>query len=476
MEDYTITYENLVLSTFETEHILSLDIQKVSNQHAMLRITAMIAEEWAEEYIYMTGSMTPFTLGYHGEKETIEILFRGVVTNIQVIRDGGVYYMELYVQGNTCAMDIIKRSRSFQDVGMTVYQLVNEIMEQYPGGTFKLEIPDEPIGKLVVQYRETDWEFLKRFVSKYGAVVLPDVRSEVLAYFVGVPEQGEVYQADPFRYTMSKSMDQYLNIKEHTWKDVYEIDFIVFRMEDSRIFQVGDHVDLGGKVLVVEKSRHVLSDGILKNTYDLKRNNGFICLESCNKEIIGASISGNVADVARDKVMVALEIDGGGKAAYWFPYSTMSASPDGSGWYCMPEKGDQVRVYFPTNEESEAYAVSSVSSYQPSPGDKEDPMGNPNVKYLQTTNDQVIKFQEDGIIINSGSGQATIFLGNSGEVSLYGNTNVNVTAQETLSIVSQNRLLLGAQESVTMKKGEEASITLDSSGNINITGNKIYSN
>ncbi len=142
----------------------------------------------------------------------------------------------------------------------------------------------------------------------------------------------------------------------------------------------------------------------------------------------------------------------------------------------MPEKGDQVRVYFPTNKESDAYAVSAVSGYEPKPGDTKDLMGNPNVKYLRTKADQLLQFAEEGIYINSGSGQATIFLGNSGELMVYGNTNVNVTAQNTLSLISKGQLLVGAAESVCLKKGEGTSITLDKDGNIRMEGSKIYSN
>lgn len=475
MDDYTISYENLVMSTYETKHILSLDIKKYTNMHAGLHIVAILSEESAEEYIYTTGAMTPITLGYCSEESHVKIIFRGIVINIQITREGDVYYMELYAGGNTCAMDVVKTSRSFQNLGMTTHQLIGEVMKGYSGSSFKLAIPDEPIGKLVVQYNETDWAFIKRFVSRYGAVIIPDLKADGIAYYVGVPEPADVYNADAFHYTMSKSLDQYLNIKENRWSDISEIDFIVFKITNSRIFQIGDCIELDGKLLCVESAQHILGDGILKNTYSLKRKNGFRCLESYNTEIIGASITGKVSDVARDKVMVDLDIDETGEAAYWFPYSTMSASPDGSGWYCMPEKGDQVRVYFPTGEPSEAYAVSSVSSYQPSQGDSQDPMGNPNVKYLQTTNDQVIKFAEDGIIINSGSGQATIFLGNTGEVSIYGNKDVNVTAQETLSLVAKNQLFLGAKNTVSMKN-EKANITLTESGNITIKGTKIYSN
>ena len=98
------------------------------------------------------------------------------------------------------------------------------------------------------------------------------------------------------------------------------------------------------------------------------------------------------------------------------------------------------------------------------------------MKYLRTKADQLLQFAEEGIIINSGSGQATIFLGNSGELMVYGSTNVNVTAQNTLSLISKGQLLVGAENSVCLKKGEGTSITLDKDGNIRMEGSKIYSN
>jgi len=41
----------------------------------------------------------------------------------------------------------------------------------------------------------------------------------------------------------------------------------------------------------------------------------------------------------------------------------MYASEDGSGWYCMPEMGDDVRIELPNTNEGDAFAVSSVSKY-----------------------------------------------------------------------------------------------------------------
>lgn len=386
-----------------------------------------------------------------------------------------VFYRTLE-KGKTWAMDIIKRSRSFQDISMTVHQLIREVMSGYADSDCIIQIPDEPIGKLVIQYQETDWEFLMRFVSMYGAVLIPDMVSEKLSLFVGIPKDGAPVSVKPYQYHLVKRVDEYLYVKKNIWPDALEVDFVVFQFWDYQIFRVGNEIDLNGIHLTVQSVRRVLSDGILKNQYDLRQKNGLRGMKQHNEAVVGASITGIVMDVSRDKVKVQLEIDEPGKALYWFPYSTMSASPDGSGWYCMPEKGDQVRVYFPTNQESDAYAVSAVSGYEPKPGDTKDLMGNPNVKYLRTKADQLLQFAEEGIYINSGSGQATIFLGNSGELMVYGSTNVNVTAQNTLSLISKGQLLVGAAESVCLKKGEGTSITLDKDGNIRMEGSKIYSN
>lgn len=191
--------------------------------------------------------------------------------------------------------------------------------------------------------------------------------------------------------------------------------------------------------------------------------------------LVGSSLTGKVADVARNRIMVDLDIDGPGRAAYWFPYSTMSASPDGSGWYCMPEKGDGVRVYFPTRDEREAYAVSAVSSHEPKNGDSVDPMADPDIKYLATVHQKVIKFAEEGIIINADNGQATVFLGKDGTLSVYGAKNVELTAKEDVSIMAKSHITVAAQETLLLKKGS-SHVSVNQSGNVIIHGTKVYSN
>ena len=44
------------------------------------------------------------------------------------------------------------------------------------------------VGSLIVQYEETDWEFLQRVLSREGIMITPDCRQPGLKLYAGVPE------------------------------------------------------------------------------------------------------------------------------------------------------------------------------------------------------------------------------------------------------------------------------------------------
>ena len=63
-------------------------------------------------------------------------------------------------------MDQVKRCRSFQDVGQTYSEVAQRVASGHPNGAVIPTVGlDKPLGVPVIQYRETDWEFLKRMAS-----------------------------------------------------------------------------------------------------------------------------------------------------------------------------------------------------------------------------------------------------------------------------------------------------------------------
>jgi phage baseplate assembly protein gpV len=117
--------------------------------------------------------------------------------------------------------------------------------------------------------------------------------------------------------------------------------------------------------------------------------------------VVGISINGSILEVQRDKVKVQLEISSNTdiSTSYWFQYATVAASPDGGGWYCMPEVGEKIRLNCPTKDESKAFVVNAIGTNKGKSGAEaeNDRMSNPDNKSLQTSSGQEVKFTPNSV-------------------------------------------------------------------------------
>ncbi|NRS52171.1 hypothetical protein HP401_29600, partial [Brevibacillus sp. HB2.2] len=84
-------------------------------------------------------------------------------------------------------------------------------------------------------------------------------------------------------------------------------------------------------------------------------------------------------DIQKDTVKIHLDIDPKQPKAEasWFPYATVYSAEGNSGFHCMPQMGDSVKLYFSTSDEEGAMAVSSVRKG----GGSTAKTGNPGIKY-----------------------------------------------------------------------------------------------
>ena len=171
-------------------------------------------------------------------------------------------------------------------------------------------------------------------------------------------------------------------------------------------------------------------------------------------------------------VRIHMDIDGpcGGKDAYWFPYATMSAALDGSGWYYMPEAGDRVRVEFPDKYAQDALVINSASVYD-APSGGEDSMGNPAVKYLSNCAGQKMSLGPQGVDVSAGSSGITV--DNSGAVSIWGNNEVIIKAEGKITFRAKSITVKGAEE---VKAANEAGTGAELTGDLKLTGAEVLIN
>ena len=191
--------------------------------------------------------------------------------------------------------------------------------------------------------------------------------------------------------------------------------------------------------------------------YGIQPVGGLLVLKKWPMHLIGVALSGTVAGVSGDQVQVMLDIDRekGGTADWWMPYSTLSASPDGSGWYCMPEIGDRVRVYFPSKKEEEAVALSAVSGYKGA-----ERMNSPNARYLKTRSGQELSLVPGHLKLSCG-GASSLSIGEDGSISVSAASQVQVCAKGDVTIQAGEELVLQAGKSLKMSGTDGGTVLLE---------------
>ena len=473
-----IAYDNLFISTFEIIHILDFCIENEINNHAILKFSGIIDESMKNEYIHFTQEQTPIEAYYLKGEENYVSLFDGVITCIKIKAIDEVYKIYVEAKSFTYYMDIYQNYRSFQNVNMTTHQVINQIMKSYKDAKYQINIPDEPIGNILLQYKETDWEFLKRIASKYHSVLLSSQAEENLAVYIGTPDLLIKSQEQINNYTISKDVVLYKDFSCNEKENIEEKDFVVYKLYSSELYAIGEHFTFKGEDVYVKKGVYTLKEAMLMNFYILAMKEGIKTKRLFNNNIIGISIYGTVAEVKRDTVKVNLEIEEEKEVEelYWFPYSSVASSTDGGGWYCMPEIGERVRINFPTKNEEEAFSVNSIDTYNVAQPNEQDRMSNPENKSLQTDAGQEVKFTPDGVLIECTGSNATMNLKKDGSVTMNAQKSITLACTESLSMNAINSIRITAKENIDIlcKSGGQVELTKDNK--ITAKGTRILSN
>lgn len=465
-------FQNLRLSGYEVEEILECKIQGNMGEHTTAYVKALLKEEAKEELIHTTSTHYPIEI-YVQDKDKKISLFYGVATKVSVHFEAEVYWLYLEAKSYTYLMDITRHSRSFQDIQMTYHEVIKSIVKHYSHAECILNIPNIPIGQLLVQYEETDWQFIKRITSTFNEGVFPAVEVQGIRFYAAVADI-QVPDMVIKKLNVKKDLDRYYSVKANTETPTYEVGYTIYEVEADEILYLMHKFVLNGHTFYIKKFTYELIEGLFVNHYELQIKSGLKEIEIFPMHLVGVSLGGKILAPNEDKVKVHLDIDKSQDEAkaYWFPYSTMSASNDGSGWYCMPEVGDTVRVYFPTKYTKDSVALSAVSIYD-TPTGGEDRMSNPDVKYLGTVHDKEVKLAPEGIRIACNGSVAVVTVGQNGAISLYGQKNVNVTAEENIQIGVKEDLTMTALETVELACDKGARVLLDQAGNMLLQGTEV---
>ncbi len=436
-----IDVTRLRVSPFALEGIVEMKVEQSLNHHAAMYLKGIVPKENGDSGVMDTDDSTVVTVS-----DQDGVIFRGLVQNIRASFQGEVCYLEVWAASFSVKADTDVLSRSFQDGGMN-YQQIGELMAGENGLSLSMEASALSINNLLLQYQETNWEFLKRIASHNHSVLLPSV--EEPKFYFGIPKGNQKGSLLSYRFSVGKSIGRY---RRHTGAgvDAAPDDSLEYMVTaDDSVLSIGDTVDYNGNALFVREALIHLADAVLTCRYVLCPENGLKVPVSYNQHITGLTLSGQVLEVNQDTVKVLLCVDESQDTAkaYAFPYITPYSAENHTGLYLMPEPGDVVNIQFPTEDESLAVALSSYRQVE------SDRMGDPNVKYLRTPNDKEIKISPEEILITAKTGGLYIRLNQDDGIEVFSQHGIMVNTLSSIDVTAAGHISLTAGTNILMNAG-----------------------
>lgn len=347
-------------------------------------------------------------------------------------------------------MDRKKHSRSFQDVSISYQSIFNAVGDPYSlSNVIACASASKSIQDIIIQYNETDWEFFKRMASHLNVFALPDPKGQKPQIYID-KRQTNTMSWDENEYSISHSL----------------ADKAAIMADCEEIFQLGQAISINGKIFYLKRTYLYIQNAQLKNHCVFVPEDGLLSDKIYNEEIVGADLIGTVLNVENTSIKIKLDIDSGWKAvgsnSHWFEYMSVYSSPEGNGWYFMPEIGDRAYLKVPSKKEGTSYTAGAVHVTDTERAD-------PQIKFIKTRDGKVIRFTPSEIHIMV-TPETYIKLYDKGGIDVVTDGDINFTAGKSISIQAQNEVDISGKKSVVIEKGKSKITITDT---IKATGKRV---
>lgn len=372
------------------DSVKQFSFQHYPNQHPKANICAYLKKNTEIEKVFDKMEKKIISVLYKkGEKE--KKIFTGYVENIKIVQQGLEYYeLKLELIGVSSVLDFEKKEKSFQNTENTHRQIVDKVLHNtYNPPIVWKDNNEQKIGMPVIQYKETDWEFIKRMASIYHVPVITNLTSEKVVLSAGVSEK-EAGNLEMKHYGIGVS------------KKYYELGgsacglskklFRYYRVETKKMFRLGDSIEFNGETCYISGVQALLKGAELIYTYTIGSKALFYIKTISNRKLIGQTILGTVLETKKETLKLDLHLkqdEHKKEEAYSYDWKPES----GNLLYCMPKKGTKVSLYFGDSNEASAIVVNCIRTN----GKTSKYMDNPKEKYFTTEDGLSMKLKMDEI-------------------------------------------------------------------------------
>lgn len=227
------------------------------NHHATFYLDGSIADTDAERLERLIYCEDMIDILFQEQDGRQNVLFSGYLKNLNMENSKSGCHFELSIVGFTYSMDVIEKTRVFQNKDMTYGQIVTEILKPYECDILSSADLVKSIGQILVQYHETDWEFLKRLASHFhmGLVGNYSNRNKYVRFGLGDSEE---ICLDSAVYNV-KCNNQLCEFKKRNGvTEIIDEDSITYECTDTRHYNVGAAVLFQNKKTLYRQSGNAI--------------------------------------------------------------------------------------------------------------------------------------------------------------------------------------------------------------------------
>ena len=329
------------------EKILDFQTREIPGEHARGNFRLLLSENETG----INGLNAPIQLCGHGN--TAGALFCGYQEKVEIKEEGRYRIADVQAVSGTILLDQKKCNRVFQKKAQTYMGIANTVTADTEHSACILPGSDMQTGGTLIQYQETDWNFLKRMASQLGLPLVPDISYYYPRFYLGLPE-GEKKELGEILSCDMCFDGRYYAVSGKCLVD--REDFICYDVVTRTSLSLGDRVTYEGRELLVSRKKTELAGGEVIFTYRLAGNSYTWVPWEDNPDYTGMSFVGSIVGTQGEQVEVAFDIDktAAGGNRYGFAPAT------GNLMYCMPQKGTKTSLYIGNGDEAQGIATGCI--------------------------------------------------------------------------------------------------------------------
>ena len=314
-------------------------------------------------------------------------IYSGICVSVAIENQDGYQKLILELSDLEVAADMSRKTRTFQSPGKKLSDILDEVLREY-GCNVQLEQNPE-IPTVVYQQNETDWQFACRMINSFGMHMYSCCRGTHMA-ITGGTKGGRAFDNKILEKQKSRSRNvnelRAVQANEDSTAVSYQFESCEYTTDELTVM-AGDTV---GNFTVVQ-SRIVNENGNFVNHIQLARSMDAKAsyAASVSADCVSNIVTGTVLSVTGNIVQVQFDADAADMSGNCvdIPYESALSNS----FYCMPDIGDKVFIYYENNGKIVCLGSSRSSTDGPD-------YSKPDEKVL-TNKDKMIRFTSSSLIV-----------------------------------------------------------------------------